>query len=114
MELELNDLKEYIKQLMENRAIITDGEFKMIRMELAAIKALAEKTNGRVTKLEDEVYELEKVNGNHFNNCPNNKAIRELQDENLTRKSVKNWVITSVSIASGLIGLYFLIQKLFT
>jgi len=111
---DLNQIMEFINERLESRWVRTDAKFEQVLAKLAAIETQVLKTNGRVTVLEDSFFENELKAANHFNSCPNNKAIRELQDENLTRKSVKNWIIAGISVSSGAIGLYFLIQKLLT
>lgn len=115
-----DELKDFIKDLLENRSIKTDMEFKLIRQELAAIiektnsiKFDTSKTNGRVTVLEAKVFELEKISDNHYFNCPNNKSIRDLQDNNLGRNTIKKWLWAAITIISSCLALYFSIEKLF-
>lgn len=121
MEMNVDELKEFIKDLMETRAVKTDMEFKLIRQELSmiasntdVIKAETTKTNGRVTKLEIRVNELEKISDNHYFNCPNNKTLRDLQDENLSRKSVRKWLLAAIGLAGLITGLVLSLLKLFS
>lgn len=57
------------------------GEFKNINDKLDKIKADTQKTNDRVTKLEDEVNELKLKEVQHIINCPVLPKVEKIEDD---------------------------------
>lgn len=108
---EKKEILEHIQLIIENKLGKLDSNLQLIVQEVAFIKAQTTKTNGRVTVLEDNFYDLEKISESHYGKCPNNTIIREIQDTLLSRKSIRNWLFASIGIVSGVITLYFLIVK---
>jgi len=88
-------------------------EYKIDNVELilGEIKTQTTKTNGRVTALELK-------DASHITNCPHapklNDRVRALEDNQLSVKSVKTWVISSVTIASLVVGILFVFFKVIT
>jgi len=88
-------------------------EYKIDNIELilGEIKTQTTKTNGRVSVLELK-------DASHITNCPHapklNDRVRVLEDNQLSVKSVKTWVISSVGIASLIVGIIFIVFKMVT
>ena len=53
--------------------------------------------------------ELQISDTNHTLNCPQSEKIRALEDNVLTHKSVKSWVVRSVSITGGLMAILWIV-----
>ena len=98
------------------RLNVLNGHIATINGTTTRTEKHAEKTNGRVTKLEDEVESLQKINMVHLVNCPNTLKIAELEKENLKQHSIKTFLFKSLGvtgiIVSVAVGLYELFKYL--
>ena len=54
-----------------------DGKFNVIKVELLAIKEQTIKTNGRVTRHDEELKAINKSEDMHVINCPHNKPVAD-------------------------------------
>jgi len=72
----------------------------------------AERTNGRVTKLEDDVSDLKKVNIAHFVQCPNTEKIINLEKMEVSRKAIAAFSWKQVTFGGILAGLIISIIQL--
>ncbi len=108
---EKKELLEKIQMLIENRTNKIQLSLQLIGQKVDFIKDQTTKTNGRVTVVEEGISELENKSEKHYFACPNNQHIRNIQDTLLSRKTIRNWLLASVGIATGILSLYFLVMK---
>lgn len=103
--------KEEIKELLNSCILIANSEhtakFQVIDYKLDTILQQTTKTNGRVNKLEEK--EL-----THVINCPLQAKVRLLEDNQLTSRAIKKWIVAGIGIASVIMTIIFSAFKLFT
>jgi hypothetical protein len=105
------EIREMLMDCMAGNHARTESKFEIIEVKLNHILEQTTKTNGRVSKLEDDNHDFK----NHVKNTHDyDNKIRSLEDNQLTTKSVKKWIIGSVSIASLVVGIIFILFKLAT
>ena len=94
------------KNYAEIKGMLNTMSANLVRIEgiTSETREHARKTNGRVTKLEEEVEELQKVNLVHVVNCPNTKKIEILEKFQTERDAVKKFAWGQVVVASAIIG----------
>lgn len=98
---EINLIDEKFKGL----TTLMNSQFINVHERLDEIKEQTTKTNGRVT-------ELEKQEILHVIKCPNASKIRTLEDNQLSDKSIKRWLVTAVAVTGSLSVIAFGIIKL--
>lgn len=77
--------------LIQANGDVQNIKFEKIFDKLDSIETQTTKTNGRVTKLEDKVFELEKRDLTHINNCPQTVKIEKINEELLEYKMIKKY-----------------------
>lgn len=87
---------------------------KEINMKLGSIEEQTKKTNGRVTKLEDNVIQIEKNEDKHANNCPHAEKIKKLEENALTSKAIVNFFIKTITIVGVFLGAVYTLLKIVT
>lgn len=115
------DEKQEIRQLITDLLTVNHAKtesaldvlhYKMDTQEnlLSEIKQQVTRTNGRVT-------ELEKKSETHYVSCPHapeiNKKVRAIEDNMLSTRAVKAWILGSVAVTGTIIGIVFIIVKLY-
>jgi len=76
------DFKELINEKFKSVHAIIDLQFSGIKSTLESIDAQVKKTNGRVTKLEDNVYNLQMNDAMQTINCPQHLTrMKDIEDE---------------------------------
>jgi len=95
-----------IDQKLIGLAELVNAHFHNVDDRLGKIETQTTKTNGRVT-------DLEKKELTHIIDCPQAPKIRILEDNQLSNKSVKKWIITSVGVAASITGIVFIFLKIF-
>lgn len=104
-----------IKQQLDVITTLVNAQFKSTHERL-------DKINGRVGKSEDEIRAIliqrEKDvanqnlnNANHTLNCPVMPKIRVLEDNQLTQKAIKRWIIASIGITASIVSILFILIK---
>ncbi|MCG8307180.1 MAG: hypothetical protein MI975_07280 [Cytophagales bacterium] len=100
------------------------SEFAHLREILEAIHEEAKKTNGRITKLEEKVTDLELNDKEHIINCPQNRRLERIeerleiehQDNEFWRVARKNpkLFLAGIITLSGLVllGVFATLSKL--
>ena len=117
---ETNNKLSEINAKIDVRDTFFEGELKVIKVKLESIEEQTKKTNGRVTKLEDNNKDTEeKINGQmkimnssievlktndieHILHCPNLSRIKDLEDTQLTNKSILKFIVLLLSGLSAL------------
>ena len=98
------EIKELIAEHLENVTAKTDSKFEIIVYKLDMVIEQTTKTNGRVNKLEEKEMM-------HVVNCPQTIKIRELEDNQLSTKSIKTWLASAVLITGALFAVIIEIFK---
>jgi hypothetical protein len=99
------EIKEILHDYVSGVMARVDSKFEIIDIKLDEIKEQTTKHNGRMSILEFK-------EARHTIDCPNVDKIRALEDHTLTTKSIKNWIVGSVSIVGILMSILFIIIKL--
>ena len=86
-----------------------DSEFGVINKTLVQILAQTTKHNQRMSKIEECVDDIEKREITHVVDCPIAAQVRDLEDSALSVKAIKKWVVGSVSVTGGLMGVLWII-----
>ena len=118
MSMDFDEIKDWFESLMEKQTEITEKSFEAITIKLDYIKDLSVRTKDRIVSLENRVYQLEAKENSHFINCPNvpvirelGKSVSEIHDTLISKMSVKKWLISSIAVASAIIGIILSILK---
>lgn len=102
------DYRKFIEGQLESLHESINIQFKAQNETLIRIEAQTVKSNGRIGKLEDAVYELRVKEANHIVSCPNVKRIdeieKDLSDYNFFRRNPKIGI--GIIVASVLIVLF--------
>lgn len=75
------DFKELINEKFKSVHTIIELQFSSIKNTLESIDNQVKKTNGRVLKLEENVYTLQLNDATHSMNCPHSKRMKDIEDE---------------------------------
>lgn len=118
--LSKEEIKEdIIKPLLATVGAYHEADLKLINADLKRILQQTTLHNQRMTKIEDaakeqniKVFELEKNDIRHETACPHVGRIRILENEHLTSKGIKKWMLTSVAIITGMITVLFTLYKI--
>ena len=111
----VEDLRSIVKDILTSEHARTEAKFDLITFKLDQIHAETSKTNGRVTRLEQKVIDLDKEDAeqkNHVYTCPVNLRVKKLEDKNLGELSIKNWLMAAFGIAVTIIGVIITVIKL--
>lgn len=113
------EIKELISQALGGLHARTESKFDIIDLKLESILTQTTKHNHRMSKIEAEkllqdakIVVLEKQELLHDSNCPQKDRVRKLEDEQLSRRSIRSWVIASSILASTITGIILGIMKL--
>lgn len=94
-----------IDEKFKGQASLMNAQFLNITETLERIEAQTIRTNGRVTA-------LEKKELLHVIECPNIIKIRTLEDNQLSEKSIKKWLVSGIAITGTITAIIFVIVKL--
>lgn len=99
--------KELLDEKFKGLTVLMNAHFDNVDDRLKAIEEQTKKTNGRVN-------ELEKKEITHFVDCPNVNKIRALEDNQLTSKAIKKWIVASIGVTTAVISLIFALIELYS
>lgn len=68
-----------------------EDNFTIVHTKLSSIDEQVKKTNGRVTKLEKDVVNIEKRDLTHILNCPQTQKINDINDQLMEYKIIKKY-----------------------
>lgn len=98
MPMNNQELKEYLCEKIDtNHAHTTEL--------LRNLVAQTTKTNGRVTTLEDEIWEVVKAASTHVQTCPQKIRIDNLEEENLEQRIIKKYPKLAFGVLIALVCL---------
>lgn len=78
-EKDVNAIRQMITDLLSIHTENIDGKFNVIRVELSAIKEQTTKTNGRVSRHDEDLTAINKAKDLYYTNCPHNKSIGDFE-----------------------------------
>lgn len=103
------EMKDMMEELLQSYISHVNSKFEIIDHKLDAIETQTKRTNGRLTKAEENIVDLkisEKTHdNNHVNSCPHKDKIRRLEDSQLTNITVKRFLKQMVGIISLVVGI---------
>ena len=104
--------------LISNAMKVKDAEheanYKLIDFKLGTILEQTTKHNERMTKVEERCDNIEKNEIAHIIECPQVEKVRALEDTALSQKSIKKWIVGSVGITGGMMGILWIIFQIAT
>jgi len=100
------DERELFEEKFRGIISLMNAQFDNVNDKLERIEGQTIKTNGRVTVLEHK-------EDRHTIDCPHTLKIRTLEDNQLTQKSIKKWIVGSVTITGTIMGILFILFKVF-
>lgn len=124
LNINTTELRELIADAMRAQNEKTTGQFNVIDCKLDLITQRLDKLNGTVAKHEKIINERSVVVADYLDHAKEQakqsenteKRIRTLEDTQLSNKSIKKWIITTVGvtgtiIAAGFTLFQFLVMK---
>jgi predicted nuclease with TOPRIM domain len=108
-----DELRDMIGDILGIQAEKTEGKFNVINEKLDAITEQTTRTNGRVTKLENQVFQIQINELNHTKACPQNKRLEKLETESLSQSAVKKFLIGSLAIIVSLASIITFVYEIF-
>jgi len=66
-----------------------------------------------IDDIEKRVGEMEKIEVQHILNCPVSPKLRVLEDNMLTQKSIKRWVLLSISTTGVVMGIIWILIQIY-
>ena len=108
------ELKEILHEHISGIIGIQDAKEDTIKYRLDSIENKLDKIEIQTTKTNGRVTALEKSDMMHYANCPNVREIKNIQNSQMKRAAVNQWleraVLIAISIAGCIFG-YFQIHK---
>jgi len=95
-----SEIKELLHDYISGVMARQDSKFEIIQFKLDYIKEQTTRTNGRVTKIEDTISDLEK----HPASCILASKVRIIEDALLSQTSIKRWIAASIALTGGFLG----------
>lgn len=87
LHLKLENLERMLISGFESSKEYNEVKFSSMKETLASIDAQTKKTNGRVLKLEENVYNLQLNEAMHGVNCPHSQRMKDIENEIASYKS---------------------------
>ena len=94
------------KDEIEGLTTLMNAHFRNVQDKLEAIEKQTNKTNGRVTRTECRIEDLEKEQLLHYPNCPVEPRVRTLEENELAGDAVKKAFSRSIKITSIVLGMF--------
>jgi len=95
------EMKDLMKGILSTHTAVINGQFKLIASDLTHIKEQTTKTNGRVTKLEEQRQAALLLEASHFQNCPIAEKVEVLELDRTTRKGLTRFLISAGATLVG-------------
>jgi hypothetical protein len=96
-----DEITQLMKDALSTHTTIISGQFKLIAADLSHIKEQTQKTNGRVTKLEEQRQASLVAELTHFQNCPIADKVELLEQDRASRKNLNRFF---VALGSAVVG----------
>ena len=98
---------EALKELIESK-------LEAITQKMDMIYEQTKKTNGRVTKLEDQVNIIQKDELTHTINCPIITRVQKLEDDKTSWSGVKNFNLKLITYTGAIVAIIWTVIKIIT
>jgi len=95
------EMKDLLKGILATHTAVINGQFKVIAADLTHIKEQTTKTNGRVTKLEEQRQASLLAEASHFKNCLVVERVETLEEERTARKGLTRFLISAGATIVG-------------
>ena len=66
-----------------------------------------------IDDMEKRVTEMEKIEVNHILNCPVSPKLRILEDNMLSQKSIKKWILLSISTTGVVMAIIWILVQIY-
>jgi hypothetical protein len=113
---ERNEVREMLHEILSGYQALNESQYTVMDVKLDGINKRLDVLNGKTQKTVDRVETLEKAEIVHYTACPHapkiNDRIRQIEDNQLTTKSIRNWVLSTVAITSTIIGVIWVSYQL--
>ena len=111
------ELRELIEDAMKIRDERNNGQFNVINTKLDGITQRLDKLNGTVARHEKIINERAIVVADYMDHAKEaenvEKRIRMLEDQQLSNKTIKKWIVTTVGVTGSLIAIGFTLFQFF-
>jgi predicted nuclease with TOPRIM domain len=98
--------KEEVRQMLTDIIAVQvesiNGKFELIKQELGAIKEQTTKHNGRMSKIEDKIKDLEINEVKHLVSCPQAAKIIKIDEAIADYKITKGFIGKIIAVTVGL------------
>jgi len=100
-----DEIRQMLNDVMNSHVNEINGRFNILHHTLLGIKEQVTIANGRTRKLEDAVIDLREKEITHVISCPNNPRIQNLENAEISRKSVFKFVVLLATLSAAIGGL---------
>lgn len=111
------DYRLYLEEKFAGIGKLVNAQFETVHERLEAIKEQTTKTNGRVNELESDLKVLEKEVHEELphtvDGCAQADTIRDLRDNMVTSKTIRNTIIVALTGSSAIAGIFWIFYKVF-
>lgn len=109
------EIRQMLTDILSGYTEEMKGRYNVIHANLVQIKEQTTKTNGRVTKIEDEIDDLKLSESKHFNSCPHISRIEDLENSETSRKAIYKFIggmwLATVALSGIVIAIIELVIK---
>jgi len=103
--LQIKNIEEKTLLQLKNIEEKTTNQFNIIDYKLDAIEKQTTQTNGRLVTAEEKLRKLEKSENEHLLMCPQAERVRKLEDQALSNKVIKGFIVKTVIITSAVMSI---------
>jgi len=105
------EIRSWIEEGIEKIEVRTDNKFEIIHLKLEQILEQTTRHNGGLKDNRSRIEALEKGQVEHTISCPVIEKVRTLEDESLTTKSVKKFMVKTIGFtATGMTIIWIVFQ----
>lgn len=101
------EIRELITDLLNIHSEKIEGKFNLIDEKLERIELQTTKTNGRVTRLESVVVDIQIKDKEHIINCPIKERVNNLETETITTKTIRKMIIQGFTLAGVIAAIIY-------
>mgnify|MGYP003607020848 FL=1 len=95
-------LRQVLIDVIATHTAEIDGKFNVIQSELIHIKEQTTKTNGRVTKHDEMIGDLQKADIQHLVNCPMESRMKQLEISEFSKRGMWKMILIIAGSITGL------------
>ena len=114
------EIREIVSSCSATLKTTVEGQYKVIDTKLNTINDHLERINGSVGKHEKKINDalLERAANREIQKEDIKDMdvlkpkVRSLEDQQLTTRSIKKWIVTSVALTGSVLGLFYILYQL--